>query len=102
VLSSISGASQASNNLINALKVHIFAEHRVQLFYLYVPRQLVNREKESIETNSRVQECLAETKAARKAIIRYIQVSPRVADVLFMIIYVAGNSSWTMRISLEH
>lgn len=55
VLSSIATASQASNNLINALK-------------------LVNREKESIEENTRVQETLAAAKTARKAVVRYIQV----------------------------
>lgn len=55
VLASISTASQASNNLINALK-------------------LVNREKESIEDNVRVQECLEEAKAVRKTIVRYIQL----------------------------
>jgi len=55
VLSSIATASQASNNLINALK-------------------LVNREKESIEENMRVQETLAAAKVSRKAVVRYIQV----------------------------
>jgi len=55
ILSSIATASQASNNLINALK-------------------LVNREKESIEENVRVQETLTAAKAARKAVVRYIQV----------------------------
>lgn len=55
ILSSIATASQASNNLINALK-------------------LVNREKESIEENTRVQETLTAAKAARKAVVRYIQV----------------------------
>ena len=55
ILSSIATASQASNNLINALK-------------------LVNREKESIEENVRVQETLTSAKAARKAVVRYIQV----------------------------
>ena len=55
ILSSIATASQASNNLINALK-------------------LVNREKESIEENTRVQETLTSAKAARKAVVRYIQV----------------------------
>jgi hypothetical protein len=55
VISSIATASQASNNLINALK-------------------LVNREKESIEENTRVQETLVAAKAARKAVVRYIQV----------------------------
>ena len=55
ILSSIATASQASNNLINALK-------------------LVNREKESIEENIRVQETLTSAKVARKAVVRYIQV----------------------------
>ncbi len=55
ILSSIATASQASNNLINALK-------------------LVNREKESIEDNIKVQENLTSAKVARKAVVRYIQV----------------------------
>jgi len=55
ILTSVANASQCSNNLINALK-------------------LVNREKESIEDNARVQETLTASKAARKQIVRYIQV----------------------------
>ena len=55
ILSSIANASQTSNNLVNALK-------------------LVNREKESIEDNARVQETLTAAKAARKQIVRYVQV----------------------------
>ncbi|KAF8338027.1 uncharacterized protein EI90DRAFT_3144360 [Cantharellus anzutake] len=55
IVSSISTASQASNNLVNALK-------------------LVNREQESIERNARVQEYLAQAKAAGKVIVRYIQL----------------------------
>jgi LAS seventeen-binding protein 5 len=55
ILTSIANASQCSNNLVNALK-------------------LVNREKESIEENARVQETLAAAKAARKQVVRYIQV----------------------------
>lgn len=55
ILSSIAYASQCSNNLVNALK-------------------LVNREKESIEENQRVQETLLEAKASRKQIVRYVQV----------------------------
>lgn len=62
ILSSIASASQASNNLINALK-------------------LVNREKESIEQNERVQETLAAAKAARKGVVRYVQVCDMVALV---------------------
>ncbi|KAG8796584.1 putative actin patch assembly and actin polymerization protein, partial [Serendipita sp. 399] len=55
IITSIANASQCSNNLINALK-------------------LVNREKESIEDNPRVQETLTAAKAARKQIVRYIQL----------------------------
>ncbi len=36
--------------------------------------QLVNTKQESLETNERVQECLAKAKQARKQIVRYIQV----------------------------
>ncbi|KAK7064037.1 VHS domain protein [Favolaschia claudopus] len=55
VLGSIVEASQASSNLVNAIT-------------------LVNPEKESILTNERVQECLAKAKAARKPVVRYIQL----------------------------
>ncbi|KAG6380999.1 hypothetical protein JVT61DRAFT_5394 [Boletus reticuloceps] len=56
ILTSIANASQASSNLVNAIT-------------------LVNRDKESIIANARVQECLENARAARKAIVRYIQVS---------------------------
>ncbi|THV07599.1 hypothetical protein K435DRAFT_959671 [Dendrothele bispora CBS 962.96] len=55
VLASIVEASQASSNLVNAIT-------------------LVNPEKESLQSNERVQECLAKTKQARKQIVRYIQL----------------------------
>lgn len=55
ILTSIANASQCTNNLINALK-------------------LVNREKESIQDNPRVQETLTAAKAARKQVVRYIQL----------------------------
>ncbi|KAG8866800.1 putative actin patch assembly and actin polymerization protein, partial [Serendipita sp. 405] len=54
ILTSIANASQCTNNLVNALK-------------------LVNREKESVEENPRVQETLTAAKAARKQIVRYVQ-----------------------------
>lgn len=56
ILTSIANASQASSNLVNAIT-------------------LVNLDKESIITNARVQECLERAKAARKTIVRYIQVT---------------------------
>ncbi|KAJ6621094.1 hypothetical protein B0H10DRAFT_2018683, partial [Mycena sp. CBHHK59/15] len=55
VLTSIVDASQASSNLVNAIT-------------------LVNQEKESLQTNTRVQECLAAAKQARKPVVRYIQL----------------------------
>ncbi|KAF7311097.1 VHS domain protein [Mycena chlorophos] len=55
VLGSIVEASTASSNLVNAIT-------------------LVNREKESIVTNARVQECLAIAKQVRKTVVRYIQL----------------------------
>lgn len=36
--------------------------------------QHVNREKESVTTNLRVQDCLNKAKADRKTIVRYIQL----------------------------
>ncbi|KAH7930500.1 hypothetical protein BV22DRAFT_1054598 [Leucogyrophana mollusca] len=55
ILTSIANASQASSNLVNAI-------------------MLVNAEKESVVTNERVQQCLANAKAVRKPIVRYIQI----------------------------
>ncbi|KZO89661.1 hypothetical protein CALVIDRAFT_543393 [Calocera viscosa TUFC12733] len=56
ILNSIATASQSSNNLINALK-------------------LVNREKETVQANPRVQDALQKAKLARRAIVRYIQLT---------------------------
>ncbi|KAH9486543.1 Protein lsb5 [Psilocybe cubensis] len=50
VLASIVDASQASNNLVNAIT-------------------LVNLDTDSLETNERVQECLQKAKQARKAVL---------------------------------
>ncbi|KAF7303267.1 VHS domain protein [Mycena kentingensis (nom. inval.)] len=55
VLGSIVDASQASSNLVNAIT-------------------LVNREKDSLATNERVQECLGKAKQVRKTVVRYIQL----------------------------
>ncbi|ESK98076.1 vhs domain protein [Moniliophthora roreri MCA 2997] len=55
VLGSIVEGSQASSNLVNAIT-------------------LVNPEKESLQSNSRVQECLGQAKQVRKHIVRYIQL----------------------------
>ncbi|OSD03205.1 seryl-tRNA synthetase [Trametes coccinea BRFM310] len=55
ILTAIANASQAANNLVNAMT-------------------LVNTEKERLEDNERVQECLAKVKLARKPVVRYIQL----------------------------
>ncbi|KAF9566102.1 hypothetical protein CPC08DRAFT_128322 [Agrocybe pediades] len=55
VLASIVEGSQASSNLVNAIT-------------------LVNLATDSLETNERVQECLAKAKQARKPVVRYIQL----------------------------
>ncbi|GLB35941.1 putative VHS domain containing protein [Lyophyllum shimeji] len=55
VLASIADASQASSNLVNAIR-------------------LVNSETDSVQTNARVQECLTTAKQTRKAVVRYIQL----------------------------
>ncbi|KAI0698394.1 seryl-tRNA synthetase [Cerioporus squamosus] len=55
ILTAIASASQAASNLVNAIT-------------------LVNTKQESLETNERVQECLAKAKQARKQIVRYIQL----------------------------
>ncbi|KAG6911606.1 hypothetical protein DXG01_011909 [Tephrocybe rancida] len=55
VLASIVDASQASSNLVNAIR-------------------LVNPETDNIRTNERVQECLSKAQSTRKPVIRYIQL----------------------------
>ncbi|EIW64195.1 uncharacterized protein TRAVEDRAFT_55185 [Trametes versicolor FP-101664 SS1] len=55
ILTSIANASQAANNLVNAMT-------------------LVNTAQDSLETNERVQECLTNVKQVRKQIVRYIQL----------------------------
>ncbi|KAI6047818.1 hypothetical protein EDC04DRAFT_25466 [Pisolithus marmoratus] len=55
IINSIANASQASSNLINAMK-------------------LVNPDEESVANNSHVKDCMEKAKAARKTIVRYIQL----------------------------
>jgi LAS seventeen-binding protein 5 len=55
VLTCIANASQAANNLVNAIT-------------------LVNPETDSVQTNERVQECLGKAKLCRKPIVRYTQL----------------------------
>lgn len=55
MLTAIANASQTANNLVNAIT-------------------LVNSETDTLQSNERVQECLANAKLSRKPIIRYIQL----------------------------
>ncbi|KAK4057873.1 hypothetical protein OIO90_001092 [Microbotryomycetes sp. JL221] len=55
IMQSVGTGTQSAQALVNAL-------------------QHVNREKESVTTNERVQDCLTKAKADRKAIVRYIQL----------------------------
>jgi len=55
ILASIVDGSQASSNLVNAIR-------------------LVNPANESLETNARVQECLTSAKQTKKLIVRYTQL----------------------------
>ena len=55
LLTSIANASQAANNLVNAIT-------------------LVNPQTDSLQANERVQECLDSAKLCRKSIVRYIQL----------------------------
>ena len=55
MLTCIANASQAANNLVNAIT-------------------LVNPETDNVQTNERVQECLGKAKVCRKPIVRYTQL----------------------------
>lgn len=55
IMTAVGAGAQAAQALVNAL-------------------QLVNREKESVTTNERVQDCLEKAKSTRKLLIRYIQL----------------------------
>ncbi|GAA5841366.1 hypothetical protein JCM9279_000627 [Rhodotorula babjevae] len=72
ILASVGQGTQAAQRLVNAL-------------------QHVNREKESVTTNARVQECLEKAKADRKALIRYIQLIDQDADGDFLGTLIATN-----------
>ncbi|KAJ1301833.1 hypothetical protein OPQ81_009061 [Rhizoctonia solani] len=63
ILQTIAEASQASTNLVNAVK-------------------RVNREQESVTTNADVQECLTTAKAVRKQLIRYIQLAIQKEEII--------------------
>ncbi|CAE7105783.1 unnamed protein product [Rhizoctonia solani] len=63
ILQTIAEASQASTNLVNAVK-------------------RVNREQESVTSNADVQECLATAKATRKQLIRYIQLAIQKEEII--------------------
>ena len=57
--------------------------------------QLVNTEKESLQENVRVQECLAKAKQVRKSIVRYIQVGLPISQPTLLPNLAATSSSRT-------
>ncbi|KDN43443.1 hypothetical protein RSAG8_06032, partial [Rhizoctonia solani AG-8 WAC10335] len=63
ILQTIAEASQASTNLVNAVR-------------------RINREQESVTANTHVQECLATAKAVRKQLIRYIQLAIQKEEII--------------------
>lgn len=75
ILVSIANASQAAINLTNACKVGGIGQSAavVQSFTMIV-LQLVDRKKDRLQENLRVQDNLEKAKMARRPIIRYIQV----------------------------
>ncbi|SCZ97800.1 BZ3500_MvSof-1268-A1-R1_Chr7-3g09597 [Microbotryum saponariae] len=72
IMSAVGSGTQAAQALINAL-------------------QLVNREKESVTTTARVQECLAKAKADRKVVVRYIQLVDNDAEGDYIGALIATN-----------
>ncbi|GAA6046344.1 hypothetical protein JCM3770_004874 [Rhodotorula araucariae] len=72
IMAAVGQGTQAAQRLVNAL-------------------QLVNREKESVTTNARVQECLEKAKVERKALIRYIQLIDQDAEGDFIGALIATN-----------
>ncbi|KAH7320349.1 hypothetical protein B0J17DRAFT_685789 [Rhizoctonia solani] len=63
ILQTIAEGSQASTNLLNAVK-------------------RVNREQESVTTNADVQACLTTAKTVRKQLIRYIQLAIQKEEII--------------------
>lgn len=63
ILQTIAESSQASTNLLNAVK-------------------RVNREQESVTTNADVQQCLNTAKTVRKQLIRYIQLAIQKEEII--------------------
>jgi LAS seventeen-binding protein 5 len=74
VLASIVDGSQASSNLVDAITVRTLLNFWNLLVIICLSLQLVNRANDSLETNTRVQECLTAAKQAKKLVARYIQV----------------------------
>ncbi|GAA5986606.1 hypothetical protein JCM10908_003821 [Rhodotorula pacifica] len=72
IMATVGTGTQAAQALVNAL-------------------QHVNREKESVTTNARVQECLEKAKLTRKQLIRYIQLIDQDADGDYIGTLIATN-----------
>ncbi|KAM0746611.1 hypothetical protein T439DRAFT_135117 [Meredithblackwellia eburnea MCA 4105] len=81
IMASVGQGTQSAQALINAL-------------------QHVNREKESVETNPKVQECLTKAKADRKSIVRFIQLVENDASGDFIGALLATNEQILTAIAL--
>ncbi|SGZ31587.1 BQ5605_C045g12209 [Microbotryum silenes-dioicae] len=81
IMSAVGSGTQAAQALINAL-------------------QLVNREKESVTTTARVQECLAKAKADRKVVVRYIQLVDSDAEGDYIGALIATNEQVLVALAL--
>ncbi|KAL9933454.1 hypothetical protein V8E36_007630 [Tilletia maclaganii] len=79
IQTTLAQSSQLSTALVNAL-------------------QLVNRDKESVENNTRVQEYLAKVKAERKRVVRYIQLVQKHEETLGALI--AANDQVLLALQL--
>ncbi|KAK0539025.1 hypothetical protein OC834_000183 [Tilletia horrida] len=79
IQTTLAQASQLSTALVNAL-------------------QLVNRDKESVETNTRVQDYLGKVKAERKRVVRYIQLVQQHEETLGALI--AANDQVLLALQL--
>ncbi|CAD6886466.1 unnamed protein product [Tilletia controversa] len=79
IQTTLAQSSQFSTALVNAL-------------------QLVNRDKESVETNARVQEYLGKVKAERKRVVRYIQLVQQHEETLGALI--AANDQVLLALQL--
>lgn len=99
ILASVGQGTQAAQRCVSSLflllelarQAHMLMRSSRPSYRLVNALQHVNREKESVTTNARVQECLEKAKADRKVLIRYIQLIDQDADGDFLGTLIATN-----------